>query len=182
MKIYKIYKSSYLITLLTIAVALIGCVRTHSPSTKVAPELNREVAFATGVPIIEMNTIIKLKLAAEQDNNPKIGSFVDLTVENQSAKRVWFPVDFGNKLLLYSTQKEEWIKVENHVIYRAVKDIILDPKGKGLFDQDPISVWPDLTNTGQSVNIRVVVIGKIYKDNAPSNEQVGAYIDITLQP
>jgi hypothetical protein len=45
-----------------------------------------------------------------------------------------------------------------------------------------VGLWPILENEGKPIDIRVVLIGYVFKDNAITNEQVGAYIDLTLLP
>jgi len=138
-------------------------------------------AFATAIQVGDMNTGMRLGLVTEQPDNLKVGSVIELFVENQSDETVWFPVDYGTQILTYSALDGSWTEVGNRVTYHAYKDVILDAKG-GIFDRHKVAVWPDLSSTGKPVDIRVVVIGKIYKDGAPSDRPAGAYMDITLQP
>lgn len=138
-------------------------------------------AFVTAVPVGDMNTAMTLELTTAQPGDLKVGSVVELCVENQTDQAIWFPVDYGNRLLTYSAQDRSWMEVGNRVTYHVYKDVILDAKG-GDFDRHTIAVWPDISNTGKPIDIRVVVIGKIYNGGALTDRQVGAYVDVTLQP
>jgi hypothetical protein len=158
--------------------AIVGCGFNHSSASPTAvPISTQDLEFATLVPISEMNT--KVRLILEPGSDLKIGSSVNLFVENQSNEVLEFRKDYGVKIFTYSDTG--WIEVGNGYEYHTTGDVIrLDPRGKGLFDQKPLPIWPNIPNNNGPINIRVVVTGNI--SSSANGEQVGSYIDIVLNP
>jgi hypothetical protein len=161
-----------------------GCGKSDGlPTSEVMLIPTREAAFATEFPVGEMNSLIRLRVAAEASDDLRIGSTIDLIVENESRETIWFPVNYGTRILTYSVSSGTWTDVANLVRYYSGNgsEILLHPRGE-VFSDRYIPIKPDITTTGRLTDIRVVVIGRIYKDGAPSDSQVGAYIDIGLRP
>jgi hypothetical protein len=78
-----------------------------------------------------------------------------------------------------------WIELRNRTIY-AGNDIILSPKGNDLRASALLTlspnqlVFPDVLISTPTKSIRVVVLGKVYRENEPANERIGAYFDVDL--
>ena len=43
-------------------------------------------------------------------------------------------------------------------------------------------VWPHLEPSDASVEVRVVVVGKLLSDGTPTAEEVGAFVDVEILP
>ena len=114
-------------------------------------------------------------------NEGHIKSRVFLEVRNYSNKSIWFPDDWGVKI--YKEEKSDWVEIPNSITYIQSEDLILAPYGdKELRDIGAPGVDPEISNNGLPISIRVVVIGNTMKGDEISDEQVAAYVDITLQP
>ena len=148
-------------------------------------ELNlskKEAAFTQLIQVEEMNTKIKFwKL--KRTETYKIGDSVHLTLENLSEYKIKFPGDFGVRIFRYDEDNDTWIEIKNGMIYIPPGSTTqVSPKGPDLPGVIGIGLWPILQNEGQPIDIRVVVVGSVERDNVLTDEQVGAYIDLTLLP
>jgi hypothetical protein len=100
-------------------------------------------------------------------------------VENISKDSIWFTNDLGIRIYQYDEDKAAWINVRNKVIYSGDSGV-LEPKG---METPPIMgqiASPDLPKGNEGKIVRVVVLGKIYRDGSPTDEPVGGWIDVTL--
>ena len=93
-----------------------------------------------------------------------------------------FRYDWGTKLFTYSQADAKWDEVENRGEYGVKTDIVLDDKAHGTNWQGIIYVWPNLSKGQQPVSVRVVVVGKLQSSNPSPNDDVAAYVDVTLPP
>lgn len=139
-----------------------------------------EEAFATLVPV-SMNTGLRLKLVEIGETlsgDPKITLFL----ENHSNDQVWFldPL-YGVRIFVYSESSGEWIEVENRVVPISEGEDILVPKGQGINWGADVLAVPSIPDIRKAVTVRIVVTGEIYRDGRRTGEEVGAYIDVTLQ-
>jgi hypothetical protein len=138
-------------------------------------------AFATAVPIGEMNTKMKLRVAKELEPELKIDSSVALILENLSKEEIGFQGRYGLRIFVYSTPGEEWIEVKDRYPPYIKNPPPLDPQG-GDFSEMVINVRPVLTNEGKPITVRILVVGTIYRNGAPTAEEVGAYTEVVLNP
>jgi len=147
-------------------------------------ELNlskKEAAFTQLIQVEEMNTKIEFwKLKPTETY--KIGDSVDLTLENLSEYKIKFPGDYGVRIFRYDEDNDTWIAIENGAIYFPPGNTQVSPKGPDLPGVIGVGLWPILQNESQPIDIRVVVVGSVERDNVLTDEQVGAYIDLTLLP
>jgi hypothetical protein len=142
----------------------------------------QDVAFATAIPIANINSSIKLEVSQENTVRLKIGSDFALSVVNHGDKPVLFSYDWGTKLFTYSPADAKWVLVENQGEYGVKTDIVLDDKEHGPNWQGILYVWPNLPKGQQPVTVRVVVVGKLQSNNPSPKDDVAAYIDVTLPP
>ncbi len=142
--------------------------------------LDKDAAFLSLLGVSNVNQSVSL---TSQDflNDGKIGGYIDLGIENLSNQEVEFPYDYGTRLFVYQEHEGEWIEIENKITYFASTNPTLTPKGSGLY-VGSVSVKPDIQNEGQPVTVRVVVVGETLAADGVKDEQVAAYVDVTLQP
>lgn len=165
-----------------------GCGNKSSTPISVVTSTDREIAFATVVPINDMNTSMTMEYSSDYTTNGlKIDSMIVLSVENQSQEAIILPHDNGTRLFVYSEEKANWAEVQNRVTYATSVETLLAPHG--IFDPATNAIWtnivyiiPDVPNEGKPVFVRVVVVGHIYQNGSATDKQVGAYTDIELQP
>src|SRR3990170_4176891 len=101
---------------------------------------------------------------------------------NLSEYKIKFPGDYGVRIFRYDEDNDTWIAIENGAIYFPPGNTQVSPKGPDLPGVIGVGLWPILQNESQPIDIRVVVVGSVERDNVLTDEQVGAYIDLTLLP
>jgi hypothetical protein len=168
--------------ILCILPLLVGCVGETQMPTPVAPITTQDIAFATEVPISDLNTHVKLRLSSEFTKSLKTGSPFTLWVENQGKEQLVFPYDWGVRSFMYSGTTGKWVEVGNRNQYSPKTDIVLDRRGQGSDWQLPLDVWPDLPEGQQSVTVRVLITGRLGTTSNSATQLVGAYVDVTLPP
>lgn len=136
-----------------------------------------------GIPIEEFNTHFKLTTDAGW-NTFKIDEVITLSIEVIGDEAVSFSYDEYNQdreLALFILQNQQWVPVENlqqypegYLVYGPAEG---DPLKRGV-----LSVFPILDNKDQEALIRVVVTGKIFKDEQITDEKVVGYVDVQLKP
>jgi hypothetical protein len=167
-------KISYLsITALSFLFLLAGCSITMSSK--------QEAAFKELFPNIEMNSKIRFWDPKTANETFRIGDSVDLTLENLTKDKIVFPGDYGVKIFTFNNTGS-WTDIPNRGKYFPPGNRQVSPKGDGMPGVIGIGLSPALTSKGKPIVIRVAVVGTVYHDNVPTDEQVGAYVDVTLQP
>jgi hypothetical protein len=78
---------------------------------------------------------------------------------------------------------DEWVEVPNDMVY--IGTVVMSPQGTPLLDLGYTWVMPNPDKNLLPVNkegdlLRVVVQGEILKNDAPTGNFVGAYVDINL--
>jgi len=142
---------------------------------------SQEKAFATLVPV-PMDTGLRLKLVDVRDASSAAPT-IDLLIENHSNDQVWFLAPgYGARIFIYSELDGEWVEVDDRIVSASESEDILVPKGEGINWGAIASVGPSIPDTNETMTVRVVVTGEIYRDGRRTGEEVGAYIDVTLQP
>lgn len=160
--------------LLALAFVLMGC----SPSYP--SEKNEK--FSNLYPGVKMNQDLRLlfiNTSLKDVNSGKIGDSIVLKINNLSKDQVLTHFDYGTKILWFDPAINEWKTVKNLSEYGDEQDIIIPPT----VDSEPVEffgVWPELSSSLEKINLRVVVTGVIYRNNTPTHEKVGAYIDFEL--
>jgi hypothetical protein len=167
-------KISYLsITISSFLFLLTGC--------SIIKSSKQEAAFKELFPNIEMNSKIRFWDPKTANELFKIGDSVDLTLENLTTDKIIFPSDYGIKIFTLNNSVN-WTEISNRAHYFPPGNPQVSPKGEGMPGIIGIGCYPELTNEGKPIVIRVAVVGTVYHDNVPTNERVGAFVDVTLQP
>jgi hypothetical protein len=175
MKNNKFYK---IIIVLSLLISLAAC------SNKESKQKEDSFTKLLPIPMGDMNDEIKLSLPGLERGfyKPKIGEFITLVLNNQSNKIIVFPPDYGLKMYLYNNEEQTWIEVKNLEKYSTEENKQVSPIDEGSLSQILVSALPSLDTTSDPIDMRVMVIGTIFKDGISTDKQVGAYTDITLQP
>ena len=147
-------------------------------SCSVKKSLEKEGAFAELYPTQVMNG--KLKLSVDYlSGSMAQGNTFYIVVENISDGSIWFANDLGIKVYRFDGVSEKWKEVQNNTEYSGVS-VVVEPKGRKPPNIYSTGVVPVLPEGNKDKTIRVVVIGKIYRDGNPTDEAVGAWLDVTL--
>ena len=135
-----------------------------------------EIMPGIKIPLDQMN--VELQLTAPLEANTfKIGDIIGLVIVNLTNNPIWFPQNYGVKI--FEQKSGQWNPIENNFGYPE-GDTLLLPKKQELFGGKIIDALPSLSDD-QPVVIRVFVIGKI-QDKSSSGKEVGAYLDVSLNP
>jgi hypothetical protein len=165
-KIFLLYSIIFWVTM-----SITGC------STQT--EINSIDLPGISIPENQMNTKINL-YAPPESNTFDQGDEVAVVVENLTESQIIFPEDYGIKIFTFSKSEKKWLLVENGMGYPEGETVLL-PKKQQLFGGILIVFYPIIDDSDQLTTIRVVVVGTI-QDSKMDSENVGAYIDITLNP
>lgn len=125
---------------------------------------------------------LKLWIPREM-NSLKIGDSVILALDNQSKDYIVMPADYGIHLYAYQEKAGQWKELKNNTeAFPVDTQIELPPKESNLFSGATVTVNPSGLPVDTPAVVRVVVVGNVAQNHAPTNKQVIAYIDFTLQP
>lgn len=150
-------------------VLLVSCALELQPSGM--PEI--------GLPADELNQQISLSAPAGL-NTSRMNAGIRQLVEVTGSETIIFSPDFGIRSCLY--QNEECVEVEQVPTTYAHGDVILPPSGGDPLLTAIAHAFPILPNSDQSALLRVFVFGHVCRDGGATNEAVGAYVDVVLQP
>ncbi len=104
------------------------------------------------------------------------GEELGLVLINNTMTPITLPADYG--VHVYQSIDNKWKPIENWMDCGNEEKIIF-PISEGPVI---IAVLPDIEMDDQPVTVRVVVVGNYLLDNGVAGDEVGAYVDITLQP
>ncbi|HNT23828.1 MAG TPA: hypothetical protein PKM21_05650 [Anaerolineales bacterium] len=110
----------------------------------------------------------------------KIGSKVYLGINNCSNKEIWFPGNWGVRI--YQKAEDGWVEIADQMISVQSQELILKPSGDEYGSVSSTVVRPDIYNNGDPIVIRIIVIGAVIRHGVVTDEQIAAYVDVTLQP
>jgi hypothetical protein len=129
----------------------------------------------------DMNKSIRLMPDPILKSEMSINSIINLVVENQTNKDIWFPTGCGIKIFQRNAQNTSWDEIQDKIENSGEPYLIIVPKGQGLYDI-PINVFPIVTAQNREVYVRVYVFGEFYENGKRTGIPVGAYTDLTLAP
>jgi hypothetical protein len=145
------------------------------------PALNstdREGLFDELFPI-EMNTRISLTQVPEF-GEPRIGWAFSLLLENEADRPVWLGWDHNPREFLYSDDSDEWVEIRDSTLFSSEGEVLPAQGARAPIILLPVAPYLEPGDT--PVQVRVVVVGQIMADGVPTDEEVGAFIDITIYP
>lgn len=125
----------------------------------------------------EMNNSLHVSIPPEL-NNLRIGNPLSLVLENNSQELIVLPQDYG--IRIFQLVVDDWEPVENRMEYSSSRKAV-NPNN----DLDQlvfVTVYPYIISD-QKVDIRFVIEGNYSIDETGKlGDEVGAYIDVTLEP
>lgn len=122
----------------------------------------------------------KLLLSVDNFSYPDEQRYIfNILVANISDGPIWFANDLGIKIYQFDRVSAKWKEVQNNTEYSGVS-VVVEPKGMKTPNIYGTSLVPVLPETNKDRTVRVVVMGKIYRYGSPTDESVGAWIDVTL--
>jgi len=133
--------------------------------------------FLPGIslPIENMNTSFVIVDDPVIGNSHKNGEILTLVIRNLTDKTIVFPNDYNLNLFVF--QNQSWIPIQNRFLYTGNNQLL--PPSK-VFPLGMVAVaYPYIPNLVKSIDVRIVMIGHYENSNA---EEVGAYLDLILQP
>lgn len=124
-----------------------------------------------------MNTDIRV-WAPDGLNTFNINEPVGLAIEVIGSDQVIFARDFGSRIFRYSDG--EWVEVENVPTEWGEGSFLVSPSHGDPMEWAGTEVYPWFDEAVSKARLRVVVQGWRYRDGAPTDERVGAFVDIEL--
>jgi hypothetical protein len=129
-----------------------------------------------GIQASEINKRIHIT-APQGYNNFKINDLIGLVIQNYSNQQVRF---VSKDIHLFIKVGDEWEETENN-FFETRPFIVVGAKSPDNYEP-VVVIAPVLTNQGSPINLRVVIIAIVYRNEKPTSIKTGAYIDLTLYP
>jgi hypothetical protein len=153
----------------------------HNLTSKDAKDLAFEDIFSD----VEWNEQLKMEIIKEL-SSMKLGDLICFSIYNESSKIILFPDDLGVASYEYNPRQQEWVLLPNKLRYIGNLNPYIYPNSMTNFKENRnsdayIEIKPDI-NGEEARTIRVIVIGNVVKNGAPTDRKVGAYLDVTLEP
>lgn len=126
------------------------------------------------IPYDNLNTLMKLTDPPEFLNSHKNGDPLSFQIINLSNATIVFPDNYGIKL--FTKSNGTWVEIQNNT-YNAGGIFYLptnDSYPLGLV----VNTSPYILDLTTPVSVRAIIVGQ--KEN--DNEQIGAYIDVLINP
>lgn len=127
------------------------------------------------IPFSEMNKELELVPNPGGGLIARNNEYYDFQIKNLADHTIIFPNDYGVKL--YTKQENEWCLIENGFTYPEGNKVL--PLANEFPPGLVVAILPYVFDMDQEEIIRVVIIG--YPENS-SDQSVGAYYDLTLNP
>jgi hypothetical protein len=161
--------------LVLVLISLLGC---SGGANTVSDDM--EIKFQATFPGVEMNKAFSLKVRTPEKTY-QLGSGILFTLNNLSPHRISFPPDSFIRIL--AKNNGEWIELDNSATYSG--ELVLAPQGTLLLDRGLTGLRPvvpanKLNEVEDELLVRIVMVGEIVKDNVPTGQYVGSYIDIPM--
>lgn len=156
-----------------------------SCSNSEASTLNtlQEDSFLNSISINDMNNSLHIEVTYDDYNEYKLGSAVDVLVNNVSNQEIFLPTD-SSVLKTFVAKNNNWVEVKNNVTYFG-NGSILYPKGnigtEWLTAVRPV-LEASLGNIEDQVSVRILVVGEFMSNGKKTGEPVAAYVDLVMKP
>ncbi len=141
-------------------------------------ESNVAITFGTPQVFQPIDYNTKIQLSLMDNTYPKLGSTLFLIVKNISENTIVVP--FPPEVILLKKDGSTLTRVENQMNYSGVESIVLHPYGNK-FSDDIIPVSPAI-DANAPVRLIVTVHGYVSRNGKITDEEVGAFMNLTLQP
>ena len=146
------------------------------------PVFEREQAFSQIFDINDVNSSIILEANPYLANHSFQRPTFSVTLKNLSNEYLIFAFNYGIQIYHYDEDRDKWIVIADRLRYVSDHDKVIGP-----FDGEQPSLalvlfQPDLELFDYPFDIRVTVIGNVYLAESGMGRQVGAFIDLHLDP
>lgn len=132
-----------------------------------------------GIDISLQETNKDITLSAPMEINTfTIGDGIQLILSNKSNNIIVFPQNYG--VHIFTRQGNDWVPIDNGIEYPSGEKEIW-PNQNQPFRDVVVFVQPNI-DSKQPLTVRIFVIGRIKRENTVTQDQVGSYIDLTIQP
>ena len=128
---------------------------------------------------IEMNTRISLTQVPEF-GEAKIGWAFSLLLQNEADRPVWVAWDHNPREFLYSDDLDEWVEIPDSTVFSSEGEVLPAQGVRAPIILLPVAPYLEPSDT--PVQVRVVVVGQIMSEGVPTDEEVGAFIDVMIYP
>jgi len=181
-------KLQFQYVLLLIAILLSGC-----QSNQI------EHDFAKYLLTKDVNLRIKLVPNANPDDPVyHDDGTISLILKNISQDLIRFPVDFGIRMYTVNKESKQWEEVRNGEYYQitavgmnlesAKRKLELEggyplyPVSSNIeeISSEPITASPVLDGYELPLTLRLVVTGRVFRDDKPTDELISAYYDVEI--
>lgn len=160
-------KKRILISIFVILFTIVSCNR-----------LRPEKMPGIDIPIEEMNNELHLSAPPELSTFA-IGDDLGLVLVNSSDKPIILSQDFG--VHIFHSVDGKWKTVENAIDYPPGEKEIYPRENHP--EREMIVVVDPFVLSEQPITLRIVVVGNYYDEaSGLKGEQVGAFIDVSLEP
>ena len=139
---------------------------------------DRERRFRELFPI-EVNTQLTLSRESEF-GDARMGRSFSLALLNHTHDPIWIGWDHNPRVFRYDGDLNAWIEIPDRVMHIDAGET-LAPIGEGLWGT-VFGVMPEIDQSDVPVEVRVVIVGNVVSGGSPTREEVGAYIDVEIEP
>ena len=156
-------------------VVLIASLFLGSCSMLTSRTLSKDDVFRLLYPNCTMNSsLIFLPLQP----NYKFDKFLTLSYRNTSQEQIAYYPGQDVKIFLYENKSSKWLEVNNDLqTITSPKPYVVIGSANEMSSYGSITVSPKLSDNN-SMEIRVVITGSLYKEEIITDECTGAFIDV----
>jgi len=129
-----------------------------------------------GVPPQNVNSYVRIYLPNGWDYD-EIGDPIVIKIENISDEILIFPRNFNSQSYLYSDYG--WI-LQEKITDIGEGYVMICPSKEGSLE-NAVEVFFPILDFDNSINLRVVITGHVFRNGKPTNTRVGAYTDVRLK-
>jgi len=166
---------SLVTTLAGIAFVVSSCQRDGVSASQPAAD-----AAKTPVPHAESSGALRLSALSDL-NDFRAGSSVALVLENLSQEWIWFPAGYGITISVFDTDPGKWREVVSLAECFSAEEVLLSSRDDVLW-ATVLGVWPDVGATRTSIQLRIAVAGRLYRDGETTDQTVQSHVDLVLEP
>lgn len=131
-----------------------------------------------GIPLDNVNSHIQI-FAPYGWNKYTIGEPIAIHIENISDEILVFPGDFN--IQSYSYSDSGWVLQKKEIEIVADENRYICPSLGGNQKTAAVVFYP-IIELEESINLRVVITGHVFREGKPTDIRVGAFTDVRLKP
>jgi hypothetical protein len=139
-----------------------------------------EEAFSAVI-AVSSDVDLRLEVLVVHDGSTSHPRLV-LRLANYSGEDVLFMApSYGARSFVYSASSGSWIELQDRCLPGDTRPDLLEPYGQQGADwASVVSVYPSIPPDMDVATVRVLVTGVIQRNDEPTDEEVGAFVDVDL--